>query len=374
MIRAALVVGLVLGLGLSAPAAVADTRAGIAAHARGDYAAAAEAWRSPAAEGAARAQYGLGLLHAEGRGVPADPARALGWYTRAAERGFAPAQYNLAVLHERGAGVPRDIAQAVFWYAEAARRDFAPAATNLALAYLDGRGLPRNLEAAVQTLAVATPADRARLRSALPAARVGPARVNLRAGPSLNAAVRSRLAAATPLRVYRRQRGWVEVWAADGERVGWVAERLLRGVPKSLSLDLEGLRRGPLNGFDAAAAPRRVPARGAGSEPPTLAAYVGLPALFADIDAGRGRDSPEAMRRVATPRLNVRAGPGTDRAVVATLSRGATVRVLGRAGGWRRVRYGAEAAEGWVAAFLLAPAVGAESAADTRPAVGTGGG
>ena len=86
------------------------------------------------------------------------------------------AQYNLAVLHERGAGVPRDIAQAVYWYAEAARRDFAPAATNLALAYLDGRGLPRNLEAAVQTLAVATPADRARLRSALPAARVGPAR------------------------------------------------------------------------------------------------------------------------------------------------------------------------------------------------------
>ena len=105
--------------------------------------------------------------------MPADPARALGWYTRAAERGFAPAQYNLAVLHERGAGVPRDIAQAVYWYAEAARRDFAPAATNLALAYLTGavcRAISRRR--CRRWRSPRRPIGR--LRLTLPAARVGP--------------------------------------------------------------------------------------------------------------------------------------------------------------------------------------------------------
>lgn len=65
--------------------------------------------------------------------------------------------------------------------------------------------------------------------------------------------------------------------------------------------------------------------------------------------------TPQILR-VAVDRLNLRAGPGTDQAVVATLERAAEVQLLGETSGsgeetWVKVRAGA--AEGWVyRAFL----------------------
>jgi uncharacterized protein len=51
-------------------------------------------------------------MYSEGRGVSRDDALALQWFRRAAERGFADAEYNLGVLYFQGRGVTKDERQA----------------------------------------------------------------------------------------------------------------------------------------------------------------------------------------------------------------------------------------------------------------------
>ena len=59
---------------------------------------------------------------------------------------------------------------------------------------------------------------------------------------------------------------------------------------------------------------------------------------------------------VVATRLNVRAGPGAENAVVGKLGRGEQVRVLEESNGWKRVRPDAGGLEGWVAGeFLQSP-------------------
>ncbi|HUS98544.1 MAG TPA: sel1 repeat family protein, partial [Hyphomicrobiaceae bacterium] len=68
----------------------------MAAHQRGDYATALKFWRPLAEQGNAAAQYRLGLIYANGRGMPQDNAEAVKWYGMAAEQGDAEAQLNLS--------------------------------------------------------------------------------------------------------------------------------------------------------------------------------------------------------------------------------------------------------------------------------------
>ncbi len=83
---AALCVGFTLGL--TAPA-WAGFDEGIAAYDRGDYASAIREWRPLAEQGVAKAQFKLGLMYDNGRGVPQDYAEAVKWYRKAAEQGYA---------------------------------------------------------------------------------------------------------------------------------------------------------------------------------------------------------------------------------------------------------------------------------------------
>jgi hypothetical protein len=70
---------------------------GLAAHKRGDYATALKLWRPLAEQGLADAQYTLGIMYANGRGVAQNYAEALKWYRMAAEQGNVAAQCNLGV-------------------------------------------------------------------------------------------------------------------------------------------------------------------------------------------------------------------------------------------------------------------------------------
>ena len=67
------------------------------------------------------------------------------WYTRAAEQGYAEAQYNLGYMYEQGRGVAQDYTQAVDWYRKAAEQNEAAAQYSLGLMYEQGTGVPRNL-------------------------------------------------------------------------------------------------------------------------------------------------------------------------------------------------------------------------------------
>ena len=78
-------------------------------------------------------------------------------------------------------------------------------------------------------------------------------------------------------------------------------------------------------------------------------------------------EPPEAAAETATPpgieslplevvvatRLNVRAGPGAEHAVVGKLAQGEQVRVLEEMSGWKRIRPDAGGLEGWVAGEYL---------------------
>ena len=61
-----------------------------------------------AEQGDAGAQYILGYMYADGKGVPEDDAEAIHWYRKAAEQGHTEAQYNLGVMYEQGEGVQKD--------------------------------------------------------------------------------------------------------------------------------------------------------------------------------------------------------------------------------------------------------------------------
>ncbi len=46
------------------------------------------------------AQYNLGVMYANGQGVPKDEKQAVVWYRKAAEQGYADAQHNLGLMQE----------------------------------------------------------------------------------------------------------------------------------------------------------------------------------------------------------------------------------------------------------------------------------
>jgi localization factor PodJL len=80
----------------------------------------------------------IGAIYTEGRGVPADFAKAATWYQRAADAGVIPAQYRLGSLYEKGTGVPRDPAKARALYQQAAESGNANAMHNLAVMLASG--------------------------------------------------------------------------------------------------------------------------------------------------------------------------------------------------------------------------------------------
>ena len=95
----------------------------------------------PLAEGGnASAQYNLGLMLANGKGVAKNEAEAVKWYRKAAEQGNASAQYNLGVMLANGKGVAQNEAEAVKWYRKAAEQGHGDAQSNLGVMYLNGDG------------------------------------------------------------------------------------------------------------------------------------------------------------------------------------------------------------------------------------------
>ena len=97
-----------------------------------------------AEQGDAVAQFNLGVMYENGRGVPQDDAYAGGWYRLAADQGYADAQFNLGIMYAFGVGMPQDYAEAVRWYRLAADQGHAPAQGNLGDMYADGQGVPKD--------------------------------------------------------------------------------------------------------------------------------------------------------------------------------------------------------------------------------------
>ena len=145
----------VLALIFSTAGWSADLAKGQDAYNSGDYQTALAEWQPLANEGYADAQFGLGLMFANGFGVTLNDDQALKWYHLAADQGHAQAQCNLAVMFANGWGVPLSNEEAFKWYSLAAEAGLTEAQFSLAKRYLKGLGIDKNRVAALQWFSIA---------------------------------------------------------------------------------------------------------------------------------------------------------------------------------------------------------------------------
>ncbi len=117
------VLALVFSAGLMASSSCqAGLQEGTVAYLRGNYKTALKEFRILAEQGNAEAQFNLGIMYVEGKGVSKDNTEAVKWYRKAAEQGDAQAQNNLGLMYSEGEGVPEDYMEAVKWYRKAAEQ------------------------------------------------------------------------------------------------------------------------------------------------------------------------------------------------------------------------------------------------------------
>jgi uncharacterized protein len=125
-------------------------------------------------KGIAKAQYTLGMMYAEGQGVPQDKDKALKWYSHAAqqdkamgeivvdkfehknipqelkfltndaENGIAEAQLKLGMLYAHGEGVPQDDDQAGKWFQLAGEKGKFKAQYILGMMLVNGQGITKD--------------------------------------------------------------------------------------------------------------------------------------------------------------------------------------------------------------------------------------
>ncbi len=71
--------------------------------------------KKEAEKGDPEAQFNLGVLYINGRGVAKDVIEGIKWYRKAAEQGNARAQVSLGASYYAGSGVPKDYVEADKW-------------------------------------------------------------------------------------------------------------------------------------------------------------------------------------------------------------------------------------------------------------------
>ncbi len=125
----------------TAPAFSDGLQKGIDAYHDKDYKTALQEWQPLAKQGDADAQFNLGLLYNNGRGVPQDYKEAAKWYGLSAVQGHVQAQNNLGFMYGEGQGVPQDYKTAVKWWRLSAEQGLANAQNNLGRMYGKGQGV-----------------------------------------------------------------------------------------------------------------------------------------------------------------------------------------------------------------------------------------
>jgi len=135
---------------------------------------AAKWFRKAAEQGYESAQFNLGLMYSQGRGVTKDQVEAVKWlrkaaprnyeaqrvlvdlYREAAERGDATGQYNLGNCYRQGHGVKVDYVEAVKWLGKAAEQHNTSAQLILSACYFTGQGVEKDEAEAYKWLLLAS--------------------------------------------------------------------------------------------------------------------------------------------------------------------------------------------------------------------------
>lgn len=109
--------------------------------------------KKAAEDGDPESQNKIGVLFAQGIGLPQDKKRAFHWYKKAADAKYAPAMWNLAFMYVRGeGGAKEDLPTAFGLFKEAAELGYVKAQYDLAYMYLQGLGTYPNREEGMKWL------------------------------------------------------------------------------------------------------------------------------------------------------------------------------------------------------------------------------
>ena len=108
---------------------------------RRDYKTAYKLWLPLAEQRNAIAQFNLGAMYDQGKGVFQNVMIAFNWYKLSAEQGYLKAQFNLGEIYREGEFVTRDFGKALKWYRLSAAQGLANAQCNLGLMYERGKEL-----------------------------------------------------------------------------------------------------------------------------------------------------------------------------------------------------------------------------------------
>ncbi len=97
--------------------------------------------------GDAEAQFKLGALYANGKGVEQDSKLAAKWLRKSAKQGWSAAQTLLGWCYAGGNGVSQNLAEALEWYSAAAEQGDTDAMCSLADIYSSGQpGIEQNTQ------------------------------------------------------------------------------------------------------------------------------------------------------------------------------------------------------------------------------------
>ena len=103
-------------------------------------------WLTKAAEqGNVQAQYDLGALYADGKGVGRDLRKSAEWTRRAADAGLSAAELEYAIMLFKGRGVAKDQDRAAFYLKSAAGKGNPVAQNRLARLYAHGVALKADM-------------------------------------------------------------------------------------------------------------------------------------------------------------------------------------------------------------------------------------
>lgn len=98
--------------------------------------------------GNAAAQYHLGILYYNGKGVPEDERKAVQLLTGSAQQGNVDAMYQLGNAYTFGNEAPQLVVdpdvEAANWYFKAAKQGSADAQYSIGLLFMAGKGLAKN--------------------------------------------------------------------------------------------------------------------------------------------------------------------------------------------------------------------------------------
>jgi TPR repeat protein len=120
---------------------------GFEAFQAGKFDVAARIFTSEARSGKEAAQFALGILYQEGKGVERSIDTAISWYQKGAEQGHSPSCYNLALLLLED---PSMLAKGAQWMLRAAEEGSEMAQLAMGDLYIEGRGVARNVREGIQ--------------------------------------------------------------------------------------------------------------------------------------------------------------------------------------------------------------------------------